>query len=731
MSEGRKAASGFDLTKITLKGFLLYKRECSIDFIGKTAIVGPTGSGKTTWVDGLTYALYKRNSRTGTVMEDIIDLGGYIIVEFTKDGINYIVKRGRNITGGSYMHLTIDGERFKGGIQASEMELHSIMGMDFNAFSSSCLVRQREMIEFTGLSGAERVKRLQHLFRLQIFDKALKETRERSRKLQRESDVLKGRSDAMKEMLSREPAIKNEIKEKESEMAIAITERGSLKEKQAKMKEEIDRMRLEREKNITLETRKDALVKKVDQLKVDVGKVERSVTSLHEMVTSDEGRKPERRALNERKEAANKIEELDRERIGLEESVNTRNSLSSEQEKQFESVLERHAGGITIDQYTEIVVQHSKNITSISSGKSDKKALNESLKMIEKGKEKCMDWAFSTIFKKEMSFKAMVESIEEKLRAIKEDIERRRTEIDGKSREDILAEMELLSSIESTISKNKEMLEDKRKQRAELQAQLSESSVELMGVQDSISSKEPLWKTLSIKEATLSVMDADISDADSKIGRIRGNLEGSRKNLTEIEDYRKNASQNDAKLASIDKEMRLLSLIEKQVFHGGALPLFAVRSIIDTVSIRASQFLEELTGGQWNKIEFISYSEGGEKRKDGSEKAGVQYGFKILVDGREARTFSGGEMTQINAAIRFALSEKLRVKFIFIDEGDLGSLDTEVARDRFIDVLLSLNREMKVAFITHMQETAQGFDQIIRVEKRSGFSTVSRASSSY
>ena len=89
--------------------------------------------------------------------------------------------------------------------------------------------------------------------------------------------------------------------------------------------------------------------------------------------------------------------------------------------------------------------------------------------------------------------------------------------------------------------------------------------------------------------------------------------------------------------------------------------------------------------------------------------------------------FSGGEKTQINAALRFAIARELaslpqvgrtygRMKTLFIDEGDLGSLDTEVSRELFVQKLFRMGESFeKVILITHLAEVAERFPGRIRV----------------
>ncbi|MDD3421876.1 MAG: hypothetical protein PHS47_06245, partial [Methanocellales archaeon] len=108
------------------------------------------------------------------------------------------------------------------------------------------------------------------------------------------------------------------------------------------------------------------------------------------------------------------------------------------------------------------------------------------------------------------------------------------------------------------------------------------------------------------------------------------------------------------------------------------------------------------------------------------------YGIRIGVEGadglfHDVQEFSGGERTQINAALRFAIAKELaslpqvgrtfgRMKTLFIDEGDLGSLDTEVSRELFVKKLFDMGQFFdKIILITHLTEVADKFPGKIRV----------------
>lgn len=148
--------------------------------------------------------------------------------------------------------------------------------------------------------------------------------------------------------------------------------------------------------------------------------------------------------------------------------------------------------------------------------------------------------------------------------------------------------------------------------------------------------------------------------------------------------------------------------------------MFAMTKILPAIEIRASEILSDLTDGQLSQITFKEF------------KTVSRVGFDIYVnDGtqeREATSFSGGEKTQINAAIRFAIMERIaeipdtagaifrKSNTLFIDEGDLGTLDDDVARNWFIDKILELEKMFKkIILITHLEDVAEQFPNRIKV----------------
>ncbi len=143
----------------------------------------------------------------------------------------------------------------------------------------------------------------------------------------------------------------------------------------------------------------------------------------------------------------------------------------------------------------------------------------------------------------------------------------------------------------------------------------------------------------------------------------------------------------------IKDKIEIYTLLREDIFHLNGVPKFAIEKILPAISIKASEILNDLTDGKFNQITFIPLG-------------GNRVGFEIYVyDGernREASSFSGGEKTQINAAIRFAIMKRIaeipdttgavfrKSNTLLIDEGDLGTLDDETARQRFVDKIFEI-----------------------------------------
>ncbi|MHA2389637.1 MAG: AAA family ATPase, partial [Candidatus Hodarchaeales archaeon] len=174
----------FDLRSLELYRFMNYQgKPAKFSFKAPNIVIsGPTGSGKTTILDALTFALFGRSSRLDLTIvktEDVCGNNGRVTCEF-KTGENYYkIIRGRDSKGKSFLELFINNERINGKIPELNEKIRStILGMNYGAFVNSTIIRQDEMKSLGSKSSIERLKTLQNLFRLDIFDKAVQDAQE-------------------------------------------------------------------------------------------------------------------------------------------------------------------------------------------------------------------------------------------------------------------------------------------------------------------------------------------------------------------------------------------------------------------------------------------------------------------------------------------------------------------------------------------------------------------------
>jgi len=215
-------------------------------------------------------------------------------------------------------------------------------------------------------------------------------------------------------------------------------------------------------------------------------------------------------------------------------------------------------------------------------------------------------------------------------------------------------------------------------------------------------------------------VDKEISEIAEIKGNAHAKVEDLKEQIERAEKFKKEIKEIQKQLEIIKKEQEIYSEFRKNIFHQNGVPMFAMKKILPAIEIRASEILTDLTDGQLSQITFKEF------------EMVSRVGFDIYVhDGtqeREATSFSGGEKTQINAAIRFAIMERIaeipdtagavfrKSNTLFIDEGDLGTLDDDVARKRFIDKILELEKMFKkIILITHLEDVAEQFPNRIKI----------------
>jgi DNA repair exonuclease SbcCD ATPase subunit len=207
---------------------------------------------------------------------------------------------------------------------------------------------------------------------------------------------------------------------------------------------------------------------------------------------------------------------------------------------------------------------------------------------------------------------------------------------------------------------------------------------------------------------------------------MEGEMRRLNQELLELEQIKEEVKSMEIKDRELRENAEVYSILRDRVFHKKGIVMHAINRLLPVLSVETSTELADLTDGRFSGVEIkpIAY------------EGGKRYGISIDVFGvdgswHDVQEFSGGERTQINAALRFSIAKELaslprigktygRMRTLFIDEGDLGSLDTEVSRELFVKKLFDMQRFFdKIILITHLTEVADKFPNKIKISMTS------------
>lgn len=165
---------------LTLDGFTSFRAPVEIDFsaLDLFAITGPTGAGKSSLIDALTFALYGQVPRVGREYRQLMSHGAErlsVRLDFRMGSETYRIARTLKSSGAPQSRL----ERVsKGGTQPVadrvkdiEDEVGRILGLDYDGFTRSVVLPQGQFDAFLKGKPEERRKILVTLLGLDVYER--------------------------------------------------------------------------------------------------------------------------------------------------------------------------------------------------------------------------------------------------------------------------------------------------------------------------------------------------------------------------------------------------------------------------------------------------------------------------------------------------------------------------------------------------------------------------------
>ena len=234
-------------------------------------IKGPTGAGKSSILDAITFALFKRSTRkdVGLNLDEILYENGYVNLEMLIGDNTLTVRRTRK---SPKLEIKLDDEPIYLGLGVPEKEkrLEEIIGYDYEGFTSSFFIRQQELQIFSNLTSSERHERLVKLFKLKIFQNIYKKLKSTINDFQREQDNLQGEIIGLGRRVEELPQKEKDLKVKTEEFHTREKERDQASTEMQKTREQIENIQEEASKYASTqkqtEETKEEIEKKEDEI---------------------------------------------------------------------------------------------------------------------------------------------------------------------------------------------------------------------------------------------------------------------------------------------------------------------------------------------------------------------------------------------------------------------------------------------------------------------------------
>lgn len=771
------ATGSLSIKAVEMRDFNMYgSRSSRIDFEKDLyAITGPTGAGKSSILDAITLSLYKRNSRTDSELklEDILHgKGAFVSVEID---IGDHVLQVRRANKAPKLFIKLGNEELFPGLSIQEKEKHieSIIGYDYDGFNSSFFIRQQELQVFSSDNSGDRQKRLAGLFKLDIFRKAKETCMDKYKDAETKKNELEGRIMGSESMLKEFPEKKKQFAEKKKAKKQLETDLKAKTKATKDLQKEIETLLPDASKYLRLGEANKSMDTQIKEKKEEIARYE----NLQKKPIELQAKLKDFDDLDAQRDK--RLDQLDQ----LREKDSTKDKFNTNIKTVRSSIA------TTRDQYQRRIVAIQKQIDDKQSKiEATGGAMNktEAFGVLKDGgrleerleRVRTIEIPLAQAYNDDGMLKSFTKTERQTVKEIEEQEPREATITKDVFIKDELEE-DVKILLESIASAQKEMDEAITVDEArlkKLEAQLKQLGldkdfgklikaikVELGDINERVKKRDDIKRQLAaIKDYSELIMklETDLESMDNTYAdnekdqealkpsydmyteksaeagkmlieneKMTQEINGMEREINVLQDFIERIQKVEAEQAQARNDLQdqikvlaIYKLLKDDIFHLNGVPKFAMEKILPAIQIRASEILSDLTDGKLSIITF--------KPLEGGRRVGFDIAVYDGEQDREASTFSGGEKTQINAAIRFAIIEKIaeipdtsgavfrKSDTLFIDEGDLGTLDDESARRIFVDKILELKSVFKkIILITHLEDVAERFPNRIRIEK--------------
>ena len=236
-------------TKLRLRNFKSHEDTIIKFDKGISVIVGENGAGKSTILEGISFALFKQH--TAKKIDDLVRNNAqtmFVELKFISNGKKYKIVREKksNLKSVLYKKTSLDGEYVHvcSGDKEVSNEIHQILGIDSDLFLNAIYIRQGEIAELVDKTPAEKKQLIAKLLGIDSLEKSWKHLLPFINDYENQLSELKGKlynSKELAEDLTKKRDELNSLKQRGLELEENIKEVSDLLQEISESKRDMER----------------------------------------------------------------------------------------------------------------------------------------------------------------------------------------------------------------------------------------------------------------------------------------------------------------------------------------------------------------------------------------------------------------------------------------------------------------------------------------------------------
>ncbi len=221
---------------LVLEGFLSYKERVEIDFssFDLACITGENGAGKSSILDGITWALFGRARKQDESIINLESARAEVSLVFQYEGNQYQIIRsnpqGKTKQVEFYLYKDEDQSWVpitEKTLRETDQKIIEILRLDYDSFTNASFLLQGEADQFTQQNPAARKRILSQILGLEIWEAYRDRAARRRRDTEGDLNLLEGRIQEITSELAEEEGRKEQLKGLEAEISRAQKDRAA------------------------------------------------------------------------------------------------------------------------------------------------------------------------------------------------------------------------------------------------------------------------------------------------------------------------------------------------------------------------------------------------------------------------------------------------------------------------------------------------------------------------